>query len=125
MINQPHFLIKISGFYQMELHPDYRNILTVIFYKEGYILWNRKWNTTTTSGMFAFTVFFCSEGIQRSCVKNHSTPNGPLTAIAGHFPATFFGLYKSASILSNPDFYFCFHSMVYSFSPVASSKPSH
>ena len=23
------------------------------------------------------------------------------------------------------DFYFCFHSMVYSFSPVASSKPSH
>ena len=25
----------------------------------------------------------------------------------------------------NTDFYFCFHSMVYSFSPVASSKPSH
>ena len=24
MINQPHFLQKISGFYQMELHPDYR-----------------------------------------------------------------------------------------------------
>ena len=25
----------------------------------------------------------------------------------------------------NTDFYFCFHSMVYSFSPVASSKSSH
>ena len=40
-------------------------ILTVIFYEERCILWNRKWNTTPASGIFAFTVFFCSEGIQR------------------------------------------------------------
>ena len=40
-------------------------ILTVIFYKERSIFRNRKWNTTTASGIFAFAVFFRPEGIQR------------------------------------------------------------
>ena len=40
-------------------------ILTVIFYKERGIICNRKRDTTTNSGIFAFTVFFCSECIQR------------------------------------------------------------
>ena len=44
-------------------------ILTVIFYKERGILWNRKRNTTTSSGIFAFTVFLCSEGIQRLLLR--------------------------------------------------------
>jgi len=40
-------------------------ILTVIFYEERCFFRNRKWNTTTASGILAFTVFLCSEGIQR------------------------------------------------------------
>ena len=34
-------------------------------------------------------------------------------------------LQKITTNLTTPDFYFCFHSIVYSFSPVSSSKSSH
>ena len=40
-------------------------ILTVIFYEKRCIFRYGKWNTTTASGIFAFAVFFCPDGIQR------------------------------------------------------------
>ena len=69
--------------------------------------------------------------MQRTIIQNDNfykdLPSLQIPIVLILLSSTFlpFGQEVSLSFSSvNPDFYFCFHSMVYSFSPVASSNPS-